>query len=146
MDTAISATTPESAERLPGDELVPRAHQSTRGISIAATPRDTWRWLQTRLHSGPIAPGDGVRAGPPGHPSWKAVQVEYAKALVLQAPGASWAFVLRSLDQGKGTRLVVRTRMPDDPLSKLVIDPVEWIFERRMLLAVREKAEREELS
>ena len=145
MDTAISATTPESAERLPGDELVTKAHQSTRGISIAATPRDTWRWLQTRLHSGPIASGDAIRAGPPGHPAWKVVQVDIARTLVLSAPNASWTFVLKPLDGGKGTRLVVRTRMPDDAL-RLVIDPVEWIFERRMLLAVRERAEREELS
>lgn len=145
MDFAITATTPESDERLPGDDLLPQAHQSTRAISIDATLRDTWHWLQTKLHAGPINPGDSIHAGPVGHPAWRAAQVDYAHALVLQAPTATWAFLLKPLDGGKGTRLVVRTRIPEGAL-KFVIDPIEFVFERKMLLSIRERAEREELS
>ena len=142
----VSATIAESNGPLAGDELLPRtAHQSTRAVTIDAPPAQAWRALESILHCGPIHPGDTIKAGPPGHPNWTVAAVEFARSIVLQAPGATWAFQLRPLDAGKGTRLVVRTRMPDD-IRAVLIDTVELAFERRMLLGLRERAERAELS
>lgn len=95
--------------------------------------------------------GDEIRSGPPGYPYWRVVQVDFARSLVLRAcdprtgdfADSTWAFVLKPLDGGRGTRLVVRSRLPEQSFGwKYIVDPGSFVFERRMLLGIRERAER----
>ncbi|MGZ6143520.1 MAG: hypothetical protein ACXWLM_09280 [Myxococcales bacterium] len=169
--------TPGEAERpLPGDGLAKGpVLQSTRAISIDAPPREVWRWLaqmgqgrgglysyqglenlmgchmrntaQIHPELQRIAVGDVIRTGPEGFPSWTVAQVDFARTLVLAGPGTSWAFVLEPLDAGQGTRLLVRSRLPDQGFAwRRIVDPGSFVFERRMLLGIRERAERLQLS
>ncbi len=169
-------TPEEAAARLPGDDIATGAVlQSTRAISIDAPPREVWRWLaqmgqgrggmysyqgienllgcqmRNTSHVHPelqnIAVGDVIRTGPEGFPSWKVAQVELARTLVLAGPNTTWAFVLKPLDSGQGTRLIVRSRLPDEGFAwRRLVDPGSFVFERRMLLGIRERAERLQLS
>ncbi len=173
-------TETEATEPLPGDAIIPNPDaQSTRAISIDATPREVWPWLAQmgqgrggfysyqglenlmgcRIHNvAHIHPelqglkvGDEIRAGPPGYLYWRVVEVDPGKHLVLRvydprtaepAP-STWVFVLKPLDDGKGTRLVVRGRGRELGLAwKLIVDPGSFVFERRMLLGIRERVER----
>jgi hypothetical protein len=127
----------EVKEHLPGDDLVlAAALQSTRGLSIALEPREVWRWLAQAQH---LRPGDFIRGA--GR-TWRVIEAEFARHLVLSTGMTSWTFVLRPLDDGAGTRLVVRNRLPQSGLLwKGLIDPSSFVFERRMLLGMREHAE-----
>jgi len=78
----------------------------------------------------------------------------FAEALQQQAeePGfemeCSWAFVLEPVDEGQ-TRLIVRFRMSTtaDPVPagifSGVLEPVHFIMERKMLLGIKERVERD---
>lgn len=168
---------------LPGDAIVPAPTlQSTRAIAIAAAPAEVWPWLvqlgygRGGLYSYEglenligcdmvnadailpehqhLAPGDRIRMGPPGYPSFRVVDLVPAGHLVLQAcdpktdaPGEmSWVFVLRPTDAG--SRLIVRGRLHfvPDALSvmtwRVVTDPVWFVMERRMMIGIRDRAER----
>jgi hypothetical protein len=99
-----------------------------------------------------LKPGDLVRATQPHYlgglfgPNlgWKVERVEQNQVLIL----AGWgAFVLqRSNDDA--TRLIVRTRGAGEPnvvlapLGLLMFEPAHFIMERRMLLGIKERAER----
>ena len=168
-------TPDEAARRLPGDDLSEGpVLESTRAINIDAPPREVWRWLAqmgqgrggmysyqglenligcrmrntSQIHPElqHIAVGDVIRAGPEGYPSWTVARVDFARALVLAGPNMSWAFVLEPLDGGLGTRLLVRSRLPDGFAWRRLVDPGSFVFERRMLLGIRERAERLQLS
>ncbi len=155
------ASEEETRRRLPGDSLVTGpALQSTRAISIAAHPREVWHWiaqmgrgrggmysyrvLETRdaPHVVPelqhIAPGDTIQGA--GR-TWRVAEAELAKHLVLTTGASSWSFVLEPLDGGRGTRLIVRSRLPEGFAWKRIIDPGSFVFERRMLIGLREHAE-----
>jgi hypothetical protein len=156
-------STPEEAKRtLPGDELLPDPTlQSTRAISIAAEPREVWHWIAQmgrgrggmysyRVLETPdakeivpelqhIAEGDVIQGAAR---TWRVVEVEFAKHLVLTTGMSSWSFVLEPVDQGRGTRLIVRSRLPAEGFAwKRLIDPASFVFERRMLIGLREHAE-----
>lgn len=30
---------------MPGDEIIPEAHSTTRAISVACPPEDLWKWI-----------------------------------------------------------------------------------------------------
>jgi hypothetical protein len=95
--------------------------------------------------------GDLVRAAQPDYlggifgrdVGWRVVRVEPERVLVL---GGWGAFVLQP-DEG-GTRFTVRTRGAGEPnvllapFGLLVFEPAHFIMERRMLLGVKERAER----
>lgn len=157
------ATDEEAKRRLPGDGLLPGAAlQSTRAISIAAEPREVWHWLAQmgrgrggmysyRVLETPdvprvvpelqhIAAGDTIQGA--GR-TWRVVEAEFARHLVLTTGASSWAFVLEPLDEGRGTRLIVRSRLPQGFTWKRIIDPGSFVFERRMLIGLREHAEHE---
>lgn len=156
-------TDTEVNEPLPGDDIVQGpALQSTRAISIAKEPREVWHWLAQmgrgrggmysyRVletadvdHIVPelqhLKPGDFIHGA--GR-TWRVIEAEFARHLVLSTGMSSWTFVLRPLDNGTGTRLLVRNRLPESGLAwKRLIDPTTFVFERRMLLGLRERAER----
>jgi len=118
-------------ERLVGDE-----------IRNADRIHPDWQTLQ---------PGDLVRATQPDYlggvfgpnVGWRVVRLEPQRVLVL---GGWGAFVLEP--KGNATRLIVRTRgdgrpnVPLAPFGLLVFEPAHFIMQRRMLLGIKERAER----
>lgn len=99
--------------------------------------------------------GDEIRNGPPGYPYWRVVGLERGRLLVLRAcdphtgefAPSTWTFVLRALDGGQGTRLIVRSRIPRRGFAwRRLVDPASFVFERRMLLGIRDRAEKAYLS
>jgi hypothetical protein len=119
-----------------------------------------------RIHSaGKILPefqdlkvGDLIRLGPPGYPCFIAATVEPAEALVLISAEpkseqlvqwdpqagkaysiATWQFILQA-KAGSATRLLVRQRLaysPDLALMWRLVEPVNFVMERKMLLGIR---------
>ena len=93
--------------------------------------------------------GDFIPAGPPDMlggrladvARWKVEGVVPGRSLVLRGWGA---FVLEPLD-ARTTRLIVRshgTRLGSRLMQILFWDPAHFVMERRMLLGIRERAER----
>src|SRR5512140_3489265 len=147
---------------LPGDDLVPDPDiRHTRAITIAAPPEAVWPWLlqlgQGRgglysydwlenlagcdLHS-----SDGRRSlvlvardPSPGGPAHVAPDVP-------MAVDESWAFVLEP-DRDGATRLLVRGRRRTrgarmDRLAWSLVEAASLPMERRMLIGIRDRAER----
>jgi hypothetical protein len=78
---------------------------------------------------------------------WRVAQIVPDRALVLEGWGA---FVLVPVDQHT-TRMLIRLRGPGvpslqsvalSPLGVLVFEPAHFIMERRMLLGIKDRAER----
>lgn len=98
-----------------------------------------------------LKPGDLVRATQPDYlgglfgrnPGWKVERVEPNHVLIL---GGWGAFVVQRSNDA--TRLIVRTRGAGEPnvalapLGLLMFEPAHFIMERRMLLGIKERAER----
>jgi hypothetical protein len=80
---------------------------------------------------------------------WYVVGLEPNRSLVLrdEIEKGSWAFVLKPLSENQ-TRLIVRARgsMPETLPMKIfsygVFEPAHFIMERKMLMTLKEKAER----
>jgi hypothetical protein len=106
--------------------------------------------------------GDTVRLVPEDHPAplWlRVAAIEPERWLVLAAPGdrtealraglpwPSWAFVLEP-DGPDATRLIVRWRSDFRPspagwlANKYALEPVHFVMERKMLLGIKQRAER----
>lgn len=109
--------------------LVPEWQSRHVGELVRAVPED---WMGGRF---------GTDIG------WRILQLIPGRAIVLENWGA---FVLLSVNDTT-TRLLVRTRgpglpseraVPLSPLGLLVFEPAHLIMERRMLLGIRERAER----
>ena len=72
---------------------------------------------------------------------------DWEEALEQGLPWPTWAFVLRDLGAGR-TRLVVRMRSDFKPTvvgllaNKYVLEPVHFAMERKMLLGIKQRAER----
>ena len=104
-----------------------------------------------------------IRLGPPGYPCFSVAAIDPARALILISANpqsgkpvaydpqagkgfsiATWQFVLRPLDV-KTTRLLVRQRLaysPDLAWVWRLTEPVGFVMERKMLLGIRQRAER----
>lgn len=122
-----------------------------------------------RIHSaGAVLPehqslraGDLIRLGPEGYPGFRVHRVEPPSTLVLLSAGpdathrtvaapdggplVTWQWVLRPVDAGRRTRLVVRQRLSRPRSQRLmwhVVEPVDFVMERRMLRGIRRRAER----
>jgi hypothetical protein len=180
----------EVAASLPGDDLVPAPVLGyTRAVTIDATVADVWPWLAQigqgrgglysydglenlvgcRIHSAEtvledhqdVRPGDVIRLGPDGYPSFRVHRVELPTTLVLLSAGpeathrtvaaagdgpvVTWQWVLRPIDAGGRTRLVVRQRLSCPPSQRLmwrVVEPIGFVMERRMLRGIKRRAER----
>lgn len=157
------STEEEAKRKLPGDELLPDpVLQSTRAISIAAEPREVWHWvaqmgrgrggmysyrvLETPDAQGIVPELQHIKKGDTiqgAGRTWRVVEAEFGKHLVLTTGASTWTFVLEPLDEGRGTRLIVRSRLPQGFTWKRIIDPGSFVFERRMLIGLREHAEHE---
>ena len=103
-----------------------------------------------------LSPGDVIHLAPEGAPEFRVHQVDPPTTLVLvshgpgqnaaQRPGpvVTWQWVLRPLDSGRRTRLLVRQRL-SCPRSQralwYLVEPVTFVMERRMLLGLRARAE-----
>jgi hypothetical protein len=104
-----------------------------------------------------VVAGNVVRLAPGRAPSFRVHEVRPPTALVLvsagppgtgrpgPAPVVTWQWVLRSVEGGRRTRLLVRQRLSRPPGQRLfwrLVEPVGFGMERRMLLGIRERAER----
>lgn len=101
-----------------------------------------------------LAAGELIRMGPPGYPCFQVVDHVPARHLALQAldpktgaPGEmSWLFLVAPTE--RGARLVVRGRMrvadraADVLLWRVFTDPIWFVMERRMMIGIRDRAER----
>jgi hypothetical protein len=93
-----------------------------------------------------LAPGDGIRL----HPRFPHVPVAIVRpphALVLGSRnGGTWAFSLEPL-AGRRTRLLIRSRWPrrSTALARLgtflLLEPLHFVMERKMLLGIKARAE-----
>ncbi len=109
-----------------------------------------------------LAAGDLIRLGPTGYPCFRVSMVEPPSHLVLvgadprpphdvagpDAPSgtATWQWLLRPIDRGRGTRLVVRQRLtyPTGRAANAmwhVVEPIGFVMERQMLLGMKRRAE-----
>ena len=112
------------------------------------------------LHQHP-APGDLIRLGKPGSPCFRVASVDPGRSLVLISAdnlteeavptpvvggtGATWQWVLNPVRQGRATRLVARQLNAHPRGQRLlwrVVETIGFVMERRMLLGVKERAER----
>lgn len=164
------ATDEEVARPMPGDEVIPDAASTTRAITIHARPSQIWPWLiqigfgragwysydwidnDGHPSADRILPelqhlevGDQILMVPGMGPRVRAIEPN--RSLLLgDEEGGTWCLALFP-DGDHRTRLVSRWRV-DWPLTPatafwiLLSDPGAFIMERRMLLGIRERAER----
>lgn len=166
------ATDEEVQRDMAGDDLVDEPNYvSTRALTVDAPPEQVFPWLvqigyrRGGLYSydwldqlfgyldGPsseeilpdfqnLTPGDVIPIGRIG--GWLVRIVDAPRSFVVEpVPGkVSWAFSLYSYEPGK-TRLVTRVRARlAFSLINIALDPAEFVMIRRMLLGIRERAEK----
>ncbi len=99
-------------------------------------------------------PGDNVRLGPKGYPLFRITAVETNRALVMQAcdpakeePGpANWIFMIEPLTGGN-CRLWTRSRNRFERtfgnllMWRVIVEPIHFVMERRMLIGIKQRAE-----
>jgi hypothetical protein len=162
------ATDDELERTLPGDELVPDpAIGSTWSVTIDAPAEEVWPWLaQIGQDRGGFysyewlenLAGCGLRNADRIHPEWQQRAVgevvplhptgglplahfEPGRALVLEGWGS---FVVEPID-GQRTRLVSRSRAPKGWAAisyALLLEIPHFVMQRKMLLGIKERAER----
>lgn len=188
------ASQQEWLDAMPGDELVSQpVLLSTRAVTIDAPPSAVWPWLaqigQGRgglysydalenlmgldIHSADtllpedqqLTPGDLVRLGKPGSPSFWVMSLDAGRSLVLvsadpatgepvptpvrDGTGATWQWVLRPIRGGTATRLVSRQRNTHPRGQRMLwrlVEPIGFVMERSMLLGIKERVERASVS
>jgi hypothetical protein len=107
---------------------------------------------QQILHS-----GDVIRLAPEGAPDFRVQLVAPPTTLVLVSTGpvrqdttvrpspvVTWQWVLRPLDSGRRTRLLVRQRLSCARSQRALwylLEPITFVMERRMLRRIRARAE-----
>jgi len=110
-----------------------------------------------------LAVGDLVRLGPERYPAFQVAELEPGRALVLVAvdpvtheppplpvadaatTATTWSWSLMPSDEGRSTRLVTRQRLTFPPSSSILwhlLEPIDFVMERRMLLGLKRRAER----
>ncbi|RAY13774.1 SRPBCC family protein [Actinomadura craniellae] len=154
------ATAEEAERALPGDELMPHPGVlSTRAVTIQAAPAAIWPWL-VRLGGGRTHDRlENLLGRGAGGPAWdprtvrsrmQVAVLEPERTLVFRSPAGDrvQAFVLRP--EGTATRLISRNRVAGAGtgsaarrlLDSVLREPGDLVLERRMLLDVKERAER----
>lgn len=163
------ATSDEQTRALPGDDLVPSPlSQTTRAVTIQATPEQIWPWLvqlgQGRgglysyealenlvgcdLHNADrihpewqdLKVGDIVRFMPDGYMGLPETPHFTVKAMELNRLLSLYPWVNFVLEPvgPHTTRLIMRERVPADGFDA---GPFEFIMIRRLALGVQERAE-----
>lgn len=108
-----------------------------------------------------VATGDVIRLAPGAAPAFRVTAVRPPAALVLvsagpagagppaeagaDAPVVTWQWVLRPVDGGRHTRLLVRQRLSRPRAQRLLwrlVEPIGFVMEWRMLRGIKERAER----
>jgi hypothetical protein len=110
-----------------------------------------------------LAVGDLVRLGPERYPAFQVAELEPERALVLMAvdpatreppplpvgdartTATSWSWELRATDRGRSTRLLNRQRLTFPGATSILwhlLEPIDFVMERRMLVGIRRRAER----
>jgi hypothetical protein len=108
--------------------------------------------------------GDVVRPGPEHYPAFRVVDLVAGRSLVLVAvdPGtneppplpvqdgsttaSTWCWELRPTDRGRSTRLLARQRLTFPGATSIlwhVLEPIDFVMERRTLLGSKRRAERD---
>jgi hypothetical protein len=165
------ATDEEVGRAMPGDDLLPRATgTTTRAITIAAPPERVWPWLvqlgygragwysydwidnDRHPSADRIIPelqkltiGDQIPMLPGMGPRVREIQPNRYLVASDDDGGGAWCLALYPATQG--CRLVSRWQVnwPLTPATAfwiLLSDPGAFIMERRMLIGIRERAER----
>jgi hypothetical protein len=103
-----------------------------------------------------LSAGDIIRLAPGGAPEFRVQVVDPPATLVLVSTGpaqdaparpdpvVTWQWVLRPLDSGRRTRLLVRQRLSCPRSQRALwhlVEPINFVMERRMLLRIRALAE-----
>jgi hypothetical protein len=162
------ATRAEREATLQGDEIAPRPGVGpTRAVTVDAPAEAVWPWLaQVGQDRGGFysyewlenLAGCRMRNAARIHPEWqrreigetvllhpafglKVARFDQGRALVLDGWGA---FAIEPLDAGRA-RLLARGHAPAGRLAKaygLLIEIPHFVMERRMLLGIKERAER----
>lgn len=113
-----------------------------------------------------LAVGDLIRSGGlDTFPCWMVMQVDPPTTLVLQGAGtpaevdvpeivdevpergyvaSTWQWLLQPIDDGRRTRLIVRQRCTYSPNQSVlwhVVEPLNFVMERKMLLGIKARAE-----
>ena len=138
----------EVSAAMPGDELVPKPKiTSTRAITIDAPPHDVWPWLvQIGQGRGGFYSYDALEnlARCDIHSADPKTRVAGPIPATPEEMASTWQWVLHPVDNGRGTRLVVRQRLSyprrQSALWRLV-EPVSFVMERRMLHGIKARAE-----
>lgn len=110
--------------------------------------------------------GDIIRSGPDSYPCWVVMNIEAPHRLVLHGAGtpndveipdivdeappkgyaaSTWQWILEPTADGARTRLLVRQRCTYSPAQAIlwhIVEPLNYIMERRMLRGIKARAER----
>jgi hypothetical protein len=95
-----------------------------------------------------LKPGDELPLGP-GRPAMRVEVLEPERALTVRFEDGNWVWIFALLPDGGRTRLVSRNRIalpgarpPTRLFYMLVMEPGSLVMERKMLLGIKERAER----
>jgi len=95
-----------------------------------------------------LKPGDELPMGS-GGPAMRVEVLDPPGALVLRMADMNWVWIFTLFPEGKSTRLVSRNRIATDslpwwsrPFYQLFMEPGSLIMERKMLLGIKQRAER----
>jgi len=163
------ATDQEVERVMPGDEIIPAAASTTRAVTIDASPEEVWPWLlqigygrggwysydwidndgrpsadRIVLELQSLAVGDQLPMLPGMGPK---VRTILPARYLLSGDEILGTWCLALFRSAEGTRLVSRWRVgwritPATVFWILVTDPGSFLMERKMLLGIKERAER----
>jgi hypothetical protein len=95
-----------------------------------------------------LAVGDEQRLGARG-PVLRVAEIDPERSLVFRSDDGNWVWAFSLTPDGQGTRLISRNRIATDGASRLarllntyVMEPGSLIMERKMLLGIKDRAER----
>jgi hypothetical protein len=120
------------------NKIIPEFQQRQEGDTVWLTPPERYCG-KARLVVGKLIPNRAMILVPPE-------DAETVKAAG-RAPGGSWGFVLEPIDE-HSTRLIVCSRSSEHQtllrkaFERTVFDPAHFIMERRMMLGIKQRAEK----
>ncbi|MET8877333.1 SRPBCC family protein [Nocardia sp. NPDC004604] len=96
-----------------------------------------------------LSVGDTFALGQTG-PRMRVTVLEPEKALVFASADGNWVWAFGLYPSAEGTRLVSRNRIalpnavaPMRVFNRLIMEPGSWVMERKMLLGIKQRAERD---
>ncbi|MFC9962654.1 SRPBCC family protein [Nocardia ignorata] len=95
-----------------------------------------------------LSVGDTFALGPSG-PTMRVAVLDPARALVFSSTDGNWVWAFALYPDGSRTRLISRNRIAAPSASpaarlfnRLIMEPGSWVMERKMLLGIKQRAER----